>query len=247
MKHASIRVEVCVATVAESLAAESAGADRLELNSGLPLGGLTPSAALVKRVLQSCNLPVVAMVRPRPGGFCYSTDDWRTLLDDATWLTEAGVHGLAFGCLTADRAIDVERVREMRARFPDTELVFHRAFDLTHHWEVAIDQLVECGVDRIMTSGQASCVPEGMERLAKIIKYAGGRIEIIPAGGINETNVVNIVEHCGCDQIHGSFSAPVEDPGYLDAAIRFAPNDSIRQSDKQKIVAAIAALDSIRP
>ena len=245
MKHASIRVEVCVATVAESLTAESAGADRLELNSGLPLGGLTPSAALVQRVLQDCRLPVIAMVRPRPGGFCYSADDWNTLLNDATWLTAAGVHGLAFGCLTAERTIDVDRVREMRTRHPETELVFHRAFDLTKHWEQAIDQLIECGINRVMTSGQAPSVPEGIEKLAKIIEYANGRIEIIPAGGINETNVVEIVRSCGCDQIHGSFSSSVEDPGYLDAAIRFAPNDSIRQSDERKIAAAIAALKDL--
>lgn len=236
------QVEVCIASVAESQTAESAGADRLELNSGLPLGGLTPSAALVQRVLEHCKLPVIAMARPRPGGFCYSSDDWSTLLGDAEWLIETGVRGLAFGCLNSNRTIDVERVCQLRNLNPKTELVFHRAFDLTSQWKTAIDQLVDCGIDRVMTSGLAATVPEGIEVIAQIVKYADSRIEIIPAGGINESNIAEIVNATGCDQIHGSFSSPCDDPGYLDGAIRFAPNDSIRRSDGKRISAAIAAL-----
>lgn len=236
------QVEVCVASVAESRIAESAGADRLELNSGLPLGGLTPSAALVQQVLKHCRLPVIAMVRPRPGGFCYSPDDWDALRNDAEWLVDAGVHGIAFGCLNANRTIDLERTQQLRELFPKAELVYHRAFDLTCQWKTAIDQLVLCGIDRVMTSGLAPNVPQGIDVIAQIIEYADSRIEVIPAGGITESNVLEIVRTTGCDQIHGSFSSPCEDPGYLDGPIRFAPNDAIRCSDGNKISAAIAAL-----
>lgn len=237
-------VEICVASVADSLSAESCGADRLELNGGLQLGGLTPSAALVQRVLRECNLPVVAMVRPRPGGFCYRPDDWQTLLAEANWMVESGIHGLAFGVLTADREVDLEKVNQLRRQHPQTELVFHRAFDLVANWKKAIDQLVGCGVKRLMTSGMAESVPEGVERIAEIVAYSKERIEIIPAGGINDKNVVQVVSRTGCNQVHGTFSSENDDPGYLDAPIRFAPNDALRCVDRDKVVAVIANLES---
>ncbi len=236
-------VEVCVASVAECVIAESAGADRLELNCSLPLGGLTPSPALVLRALQACQLPVIAMVRPRPGGFAYDADDWKTLLDDSTWFIEAGVHGLAFGCLHADRSIDVEKVQQLRSLFPDSELVFHRAFDLVDDWKRAINQLVDCGIKRVMTSGFAKSVPDGLTDIANVIKHAGSRIEILPAGGINDTNALEVVKTTGCSQIHGTFSTVSEDPGYLDAPVRFAPNDSIRRTDGDKVAATVATLE----
>jgi copper homeostasis protein len=238
-------VEVCVASVAECLVAERAGADRLELNSGLQLGGLTPSAGLVQRVQKLCGLPVVAMVRPRPGGFCYSECEWQTLLDDAHFLVETGIHGLAIGCLNADRSLDTQKVKQLRGLFPTVELVFHRAFDLVLDWKSTLDRLADEGVQRIMTSGFSDTVPQGLSQIAEIVSHAEGRIEVIPAGGINEQNVIEVVQRSGCNQVHGTFSTQELDPGYLDAPIRFAPNDSLRRVSEERLAAVIANLDSL--
>lgn len=236
-------VEVCVASVDECIIAEQAGANRLELNCALQLGGLTPSAALVQRVLNECQLPVVSMVRPRPGGFCYDRDDWKTLQQDAENLVHSGIHGIAFGCLNADRTLDIKRVEQVRNQLPSAELVFHRAFDSVKHWRQTIDQLADLGIQRIMTSGFASSVPEGLNQIAEIVEYAGDRIEVLPAGGINETNITQVIAVTGCNQVHGTFSERVEDPGYLDSPIRFAPNDSIRRTDAKRLKRAIAQLN----
>lgn len=240
-------VEVCVASLTESQHAETSGADRIELNCGLQLGGLTPSAGLTERVLAGCNLPVVAMVRPRPGGFCYDRDDWETLVASSRWMIDRKVHGLAFGCLTADRKIDTSRVAQIRQLDADTSLVFHRAFDLVADWKLAVDQLIDLGVQRIMTSGHVASVPQGLDRIREIIEYADRGIEIIPAGGITPANVLEVVSKTGCDQVHGTFSQPVVDAGYLEAPIRFAENDGLRRSDPETIGHVVETLRTGTP
>lgn len=238
------KLEICVASLSEAQSAERAGADRLELNSGLPLGGLTPSAGLVERVLGGCRLPVMAMARPRPGGFCYGEDDWATLLADVRWMIGQGVHGIAFGCLRSNRSIDWDRVQEVRQLSNDVEFVFHRAFDLVEDWKASLDGLAEAGIDRIMTSGLAPSVPEGLRQIKEMVVYAQGRVEIIPAGGINTENLTQVLKATSCNQLHGTFSTEVVDPGYADGRFRFASNDQLRVSNYDKVVKAVAALES---
>ena len=235
-------LEVCVASLAEACAAEEAGADRLVLNSGLQLGGLTPSPALLQAVVGTVKIPVVAMSRPRAGGFCYCSDDWRTLVADARWMIEQGVRGIAFGCLTADRLVDTQRVAEVVSTFPDCEWVFHRAFDLIEDWQTALKSLVDCGVTRIMTSGGADKVPNGLERIRETIELAADQIEVIPAGGVTPCNIEEIVKSTGCTQAHGTFSSLGNDEGYLDGPFRFAVNDDLRVTNPDKVRRAKEAL-----
>lgn len=238
-----IIVEVCCGSLGDALAASDGGADRIELNSGLPLGGLTPSAGLVQSVLRSIRLPVIAMLRPRPGGFCYSVTDWETAHADAEWLLEAGVAGLAFGALDEHSRIDVRRVREIVRMAGEREAVFHRAFDLVSDWPSALDQLIDCGVTRVMTSGQAESALAGAATIHEMMERAAGRIEILPAGGIVPDHAAGLLAATGARQLHGSFSAPVSDPGYPPAGgFRFAPNDALRAVNLPTLQALMAAL-----
>jgi len=231
-----ILVEVCCGSLDDAITAMQAGANRIELNSGLPLGGLTPSSGLVREVLAAARIPVVAMVRPRPGGFCYSGNEWKTLLADARWMLENGVHGLAFGVLDESSHIDVRRTTEFVTQFRNVELVFHRAFDLTLDWTTALRQLADCGVHRVMTSGQAATAIEGADTIRKMIGLAEGQIEILPASGISVHNAQSLLQATGATQLHGTFSRPVHDPGYPPQnGIRFASNDDLRQPDQEQI------------
>ena len=203
----NITVEVCVGSVQAARTAQRVGADRIELNAALELDGLTPSAGLVKRVLSEIRISVIAMARPRAGDFFYSDDEWETLKSDAAWLLESGVDGIAFGCLTADRTVDLERCQQMREAAGDAELVFHKAFDEVADWENDLEILIEAGVNRVMTSGQRPTAIEGLSTITAIVAQAKGRIEILPAGRVSSENVVQIVAESGCDQVHGSFSS----------------------------------------
>ncbi len=206
-----ITLEVCCGSFADALAAQAGGASRIELNSALPLGGLTPSEASVKLVRQHTNLEVVAMARPCAGGFCYTDAQWTQLLAEISSLLAAGAHGIAFGCLTPTGAVDVARTREAVHLIHQAHAtaVFHRAFDLTPNADKAINQLVSLGVDRLLTSGQAPTALEGAPLIAHLQSTWGDRIEILPGSGIRPSNAAQLLATTGVSQLHSSCSGTI--------------------------------------
>jgi copper homeostasis protein len=204
-------LEVCVESVEDALAANAGGADRLELNAALALGGLTPSLGALAEVVRAVPLPVIAMARPRPGGFCYSEADFRTLRRDADFLLAHGAAGVAFGILHEDGRIDAARCREVVRQLGPREPVFHRAFDVTPDPLAALDQLIDLGVRRVMTSGQEETAYNGASLIAALVRRAAGRIEVLPAGGINRFTVADVAARTGCDQVHASLRHAVSD------------------------------------
>lgn len=209
-----ITVEVCCGSFADALAAQAGGAPRIELNSALPLGGLTPSEASVKLVRQHTNLEVVAMARPCAGGFCYTDAQWTQLLAEISSLLSAGAHGIAFGCLTPTGTIDVARTREAVNLIHQAHAtaVFHRAFDLTPDADKAINQLVSLGVDRLLTSGQAPTALEGASLIAHLQSTWGDRIEILPGSGVRPSNASQLLAATGVSQLHSSCSGTISAP-----------------------------------
>lgn len=201
-----ILIEVCVASLAGAIAAERAGADRIELNYGLELDGLTPGAGLLELVRQHVRIPIIAMARPRGGDFYYTDHEWNTLVHDAQWLLEHGAHGIAFGCLTQSGQVDAARCGQMRSLAGSHELVFHKAFDEVPDWQSGLESLIDAGVNRVMTSGQEPTALEGVSTVSQIQTRAASRIEVLPAGRIGAKNAAEIVDLTGVSQIHGSFS-----------------------------------------
>jgi copper homeostasis protein len=206
-----VLLEVCVASVDDALAAVAGGADRLEVNSALALGGLTPSAGMFAEIRRAVTVPLIAMVRPRQGGFCYSSTEFDAMLRDAESLLEAGANGLAFGVLTAAGRIDVARTRRLRDLCGSHAAVFHRAFDVTPEPLAALDVLVDLGFQRVMTSGQEETAYYGIPLIADLIQRAAGRIEVLPAGGINRFTVRDVVTRTRCDQVHASLRTATRD------------------------------------
>lgn len=181
------------------------GADRIELNSALFMGGLTPSLATLKMVKKMIPIPVMAMVRPREGGFCYTELEYETMKADAAILIENGADGLVFGFLNADGTIDEDRTSEFvrLCRAGSCEAVFSRAIDVTPDIISAVKLLAAIGVDRVLTSGGRESAVLGSKTIARMVETAAN-LQILPGGGVNAGNVAELVRATGVTQVHSS-------------------------------------------
>jgi copper homeostasis protein len=201
-KH--VLLEVAVASVEDALAAQAGNADRLELNAALTLGGLTPSLGTLIEVKAVLKLPVLVMIRPRGGGFAYSAADFKVMQRDADLALAHGADGLVFGVLSEEGRVDRDRCRRLVQQAGARQAVFHRAFDVTADPFEALEQLIDLGFRRVMTSGQEASAYNGAELIAALIRRAAGRIEILPAGGINRFTLADVVARTGCAAVHAS-------------------------------------------
>lgn len=235
-----IKVEICCGSADDVIQAKAAGADRVELNSCLFLGGLTPSVGELK-VAKKTGMEIMAMVRPREGGFCYTQAEFETMLADAEALIAAGADGIVFGFLHEDGTVDEARCRAMLAVIGEKKSVFHRAIDVVPDWKAALDVLIRLGVTRILTSGQEPSVHYGAETVRQMIAYAAGRIEVLPGAGIRMNNVKEIVEKTGCDQFHVALSRTCTDrsacgnPEIFFGGALYPPEDRFSMADQAKI------------
>lgn len=245
--------ELCAASYEDCMNAFHHGADRIELNSALSAGGLTPSLVLLKKVKKDCGLPVICMVRPREAGFCYNKSEAELMMEEAAMLLDAGADGIAFGFLKADGTIDPLRTRQMVElihSYPGRTAVFHRAFDVTPDPFAAAKTLIDLHVDRILTSGQKAAALEGASLLAALNERFGKEIEILPGAGINAENAVSLLAAAGLDQVHASCKTQQTDPtthrGDVSYTILPDPNeDDYLCADPQKIAAMRQALDAM--
>ncbi len=176
--------EICIDSVEGAVAAEEAGADRVELCSALFDGGLTPSLGTIETALRAVSrIRVHVIVRPRAGDFIYSPFEIEAMERDVRAAVAAGAHGIVIGALTAEGDVDVPTTRRLIAAAGDASTTFHRAFDMTRDPHAALEQLIELGVHRVLTSGQEVSVLEGAPLIADLVRRAAGRIVIMPAVG----------------------------------------------------------------
>lgn len=197
-----ILLEICCGSLDDALGAERGGADRLELCSALFLGGLTPSLGTIIEAKARLTIPVMVMIRPRGAGFCYTEPEFAIMQRDTAMAVEHGADGIVFGVLRQDGTIDVERCKQIRHIAGTRQAVFHRAFDVTPDPFSALDQLIDLGIARVLTSGQEDSAPEGAALIQRLIDYAGDRIEVLPGGGIKPYNLQQVVAATGCKQVH---------------------------------------------
>lgn len=199
-------VEICCGSYEDALAAYKGGAKRIELNSALALGGLTPSIGCVKLVKQHTDLKVISMVRPRAAGFCYTDAETEQMMADAEALMLNGSDGLAFGFLTETHEVDAEKTRnmvELVHRYGG-EAVFHRAFDCVYDPHQAMETLISLGVDRVLTSGLKEKAVEGAPLLKQLQETYGSRMEILAGSGVNAGNAQSLMDSTGVTQVHSS-------------------------------------------
>ena len=197
-----VLLEICCGSAEDALVAARNGADRVELNNNLFQGGLTPSIGTLQMVKAHSDIPVMTMVRPRAGGFCYTDTEIETAKADARALLANGADGLVFGFLHGDGTVDEERTRMFVDLAEGKPCVFHRAIDVVPDWKRALDSLIHLGVTRVLTSGQESDVFFALDTIAEMIRFAGDAIEILPGAGITLKNVDRVVKETGCTQVH---------------------------------------------
>ena len=199
-------IEVCCGGYYDALQAYKGGAKRIELNSALHLGGLTPTIGSLILTKQNTDLKVICMDRPRSAGFHYDEIDFETMKADAHALMRNGADGIAFGCLDAEGNIDVEQTRQIIEiiRNYHGEVVFHRAFDCVADPYQSIEILIDLGVDRILTSGLKAKAMQGKDLIRDLQKKYGDRIELLAGSGMNASNAKEMMDDTGIFQVHSS-------------------------------------------
>lgn len=198
--------EVCAGSYADCIAAQNGGANRVELNNALYLGGLTPSLATVSLVKKNLDITVAAMVRPRAGGFNYDEIEYEVMVEDAKALLNLGVEGIVFGFLHDNFEIDEKRTSEFVELIHTMggEAIVHRAFDLVLDADQAMQALIRCGVDRVLTSGLAPTAVEGCAMLKHLEATYGDEIEILAGVGLRSENVSELIAETKVKQVHSS-------------------------------------------
>ncbi len=230
-------VEICCGGYEDCINAWKGGADRLELNSALSVGGLTPTTALLRLVKKAVPLPVICMVRPRPAGFCYSEEETNVMRQEAGDLLEAGADGIAFGFLNADGTVNEERTRDMVGLIHSfgAEAVFHRAFDVAEMPFLTMETLISCGVNRVLTSGQRSGAAEGAGLLRVLTARYGNRMEILAGGGVNAENAPSLIARTGVSQVHASCREYRTDPTTGNSFVSYAYLPAPHERDREAV------------
>ena len=209
-----ILIEICCGSYEDCRTAHNNHVDRIELNSALELGGLTPSVATLRMTKELTDIPLCCMIRPRPSGFCYSEELYQIMLADARILLENKADGIVFGYLLSDNTIDVNRTKETTELIHSygKEAIFHKAFDLCPDFDQASQILIDCGVDRVLTS----CGPDiisGLPKLKELIERYGDKLAYLPGGGVTADNIRHILDASGSRQIHMTAKQSYDDNG----------------------------------
>jgi copper homeostasis protein len=196
------KIEVCVENTDGLIAAQNAGADRVELCASLVEGGLTPSLGMIEQALAVATIPFHVIVRPRGGDFLYSEVEFEAMRADVRHLRAMGVPGVVVGCLTADGAIDEPRMKALVEDAGPLAVTCHRAFDMTADPMAAVEALVRAGVDRVLTSGQHDTAEAGAAVLAEVVRVAADRLVVMACGGLDPSNVARVRRLTGAHELH---------------------------------------------
>lgn len=197
--------EICANSVESCIAAQKGGAHRVELCAGIPEGGTTPSygeIAMAREALTTTRLHVI--IRPRGGDFLYSPIEVKTMLKDIEVARQLGADGVVFGCLTAEGEIDLPIMRELMKASEGLSVTFHRAFDVCRDAKKALEQIIELGCNRILTSGQQPTAELGIPLLKELQEQASERIILLAGCGVNEKNISRIAQETGIQEFHFS-------------------------------------------
>ena len=212
-----MHVEICCNSVLSARNAKQGGAYRIELCQALGEGGTTPSAAAIEYCVKELNLQTRVLIRPRGGNFAYNDDEMRVILRDVELAHKLGAHAVVIGFLTPDGDIDVVKTRMAVDAAEGMGITFHRAFDECRNPEEALEQIIDCGCHKLLTSGCKPTALEGAETIKKLVNQSAGRIDIIAASGIVATNAAEIVVLTEVNEIHGSFKKTVDGISVTDA------------------------------
>ncbi len=202
MTNTNPLIEICATNIQSAIAAQNAGAKRIELCDNLFEGGTAPSHGTLQIVRELLDIEINVMIRPRGSDFCYSDLEFEIMKRDIEFCKTIGVDGVVFGILSPDGNIDIKRTEELVNISRPLNITFHRAFDMTPDPFRSLEEIIELDIDRILTAGQKNTAIEGKEIIGKLISKADGRIIIMPGSGINEDNILELKKGTGATEFH---------------------------------------------
>ncbi|RYD56682.1 MAG: copper homeostasis protein CutC [Sphingobacteriales bacterium] len=200
-------LEIAAFNFHSAVLAAQAGADRIEICENTLEGGVTPSLGVVKVLKQLTSVPIFPMVRPRGGDFLYTMHEVEVMKHDIALFKELGCEGVVLGVLTRDGSVDKAVLKELVELASPMEVTFHRAFDRAKDPMAALEDIIEAGCNRILTSGQMPTAKEGMKRLHDLVAAARGRLVIMPGCGVTSQSIREIAEYTGATELHSAAKA----------------------------------------
>lgn len=229
-------LEVCANSYQSAINAQDAGAHRIELCQELAVGGVTPSYGLIKRVVKQLTIPVFVLIRPRSGHFVYTDDEFEIMKADIQSCKDLSCAGIVSGVLNSDNTIDIQRTQELIELSRPLAFTFHRAFDEVKDPIEALNQLIDLGVERVLTSGQKPTAVEGVELLKILNNEAKDRISLLIGSGVNADNALQF-KTAGFSEVHASASSTLD----VDDSMFSEP---ITYSDPNKIKSILNSLSN---
>lgn len=197
-------IEIATSDFSTTKSAVDGGADRIELCANLNEGGTTPSYGTIRQCREAFSTLIYPIIRPRGGDFLYTKDEFTVMMNDVKLCKDLGCDGVVIGLLNMDGTIDIARTSQLiEAAYP-LGVTFHRAFDRCKNPLEAMEQIIEIGCERILTSGQEPGAPEGVELISQLNKAANGRIIIMPGSAVRKENIKMLAEKTGCTEFHSS-------------------------------------------
>ena len=223
-----MKLEICANSFLSAKNAQEVGAHRIELCSELSVGGVTPSYGLLKKIVEELTIETFVLIRPRSGNFVYSEAELDIMKQDIQLCKELGCHGIVSGVLNEDKTIDFDRTKKLVELSKPLPFTFHRAFDEVPKPIEALTELIDLGIDRILTSGQAQKAVDGIDLLKILQDKAGNHLIILPGGGITSENAI-LFRKAGFQELHSSASSNMSlDNGIFSEPITFSDTKKIR-------------------
>lgn len=237
-------LEVAANSLASALAAQAGGADRVELCTGLELGGLTPSMAQIAQVRERLSIPLYVLIRPRAGDFLYNDDELDVMQHDIETCLSLGCDGVVFGVLDADARVDVARCKSLLSAAGGMGVTFHRAFDMARELPRALEDVVALGAERVLTSGGAVSAIDGADTIRQLIGQAAGRIVVMPGAGVRAANIAGLAQATGASEIHASAKGVLPSGMHWSNPVLTDMAAGEVRSDVDEVHALVAALHS---
>ena len=245
------RIENCAGSAESARRAQLGGAYRIELCAGLPEGGTTPSYGEIVAARRAVDIKLNVIIRPRAGDFLYSPLEVEAMLEDIKMARQLGVDGIVVGCLTPDGEVDKTLLRRFVEAAGDLPVTFHRAIDVCRDPSVALEDIIETGCARVLTSGGKATALEGAEVIAQLVKQAGDRIIIMPGAGVTPENIAQLARITGAKEFHFTGRVPEPSPmRYRHEGVSMGGTVTIDEyaylfTDPKKISGALEALASL--